>query len=121
MTQLTTQHLKRNINLPDKRTSLVLDAYHWVRMDHILDGESISLDMLVQDIEMRRSSLSLASACRIFILMYMNCQLEKADTQKMVHNLGADTISMMTEPDNLNAPTLFQALSLLGRYAAQSA
>ena len=127
MSQLASQQEKRNINLSDKRTSLVLDNYYWAQLDKILIRESLDLDMLIQEIEMRRSALSLAAACRIFILMYMNCRLEnsfnhvlnaplslaeRSDTQK--------SVLMMGEPEAFSPPDLFQALNLLSRYAAQA-
>lgn len=120
MTQSWQQHLKRNVNLQDKRTSLVLDAYHWARLDLILADESLHLDMLVQDIELRRGHLSLASACRIFILMYMNCKMEQLSARQALHHPGQDNMVMESGSDSFQPPALFQALSLLARYAGQS-
>ena len=134
---------KRNVKLSSKRTSLVLDNYHWAQLDQILTYESVGLDMLVQDIELRRGSISLASACRIFVLMYMTCRLETAANESLSSQVlkanaskgvpehapsdasgnapeDAFPILMLGVPEAAQPSALFQALSLLSRYVAQA-
>lgn len=127
MTQPISHFQKRNVKLSDKRTSLVLDSYHWAQLDQILINESVEFDMLIQDIELRRSNLSLASACRIFILMYMHYRLETranhlSQTQDWQTGTDEDATSMfmLGEPEAKQPSALFQALSLLSRYVAQA-
>lgn len=125
MAHIAAKQKKRNVNLPTKRTSLVLDSYYWAQIDMILAREALSLDMLIQEIELRRKPLSLAAASRLFVVMYMSCRLETQSAQAISNQasnmLDSEAIPMLGESGVKTPTDLFQALSLLGRYAAQAA
>lgn len=62
--------IKRNVKLPDRRTSVQLEAYVWQSIDAILSLESIKFSLLCAELDQRRKELKLASSIRLFALIY---------------------------------------------------
>ncbi len=64
---------KRNIQLPDRRTSIWLENYLWDQIDAILAMEQVPLPLLVSEIDQRRlPGQTLAQALRVFLPMYFD-------------------------------------------------
>ena len=62
--------IKRNVKLPDRRTSVQIEAYVWQSIDAILSLESIKFSLLCAELEQRGKELKLASSMRLFALIY---------------------------------------------------
>lgn len=62
--------IKRNLQLPDRRTSIQLEDYVWQSIDAILSLETISLSMLCAELDRNRREMKLASSMRLFALIY---------------------------------------------------
>lgn len=62
--------IKRNISLPDRRTSVQLEDYVWQSIDAILSMETITLPLLCAELDQRRGEVKLASSMRLFALIY---------------------------------------------------
>ena len=62
--------IKRNVKLPDRRTSVQLEAYVWQSIDAILPLETIKFSLLCAELDQRRKELKLASSIRLFALIY---------------------------------------------------
>jgi len=64
---------KRNIQLPDRRTSIRLENYLWHQIDAILAIEQVRLPLLISEIDQRRlPGQTLAQALRLFLPMYFD-------------------------------------------------
>ena len=70
MTIHTERLIKRNVSLPDRRTSVQLEDYVWQSIDAILSMETITLPLLCAELDQRRSAVKLASSMRLFALIY---------------------------------------------------
>ncbi len=90
--------IKRNVQLPDRRTSVQLESYIWQSIDAILSLEAISLSLLCAELDQRKADLKLAGSIRIFALIYfrtLSGQLsEQASESHMLHSrrLGISTV-----------------------------
>lgn len=62
--------IKRNISLPDRRTSVQLEDYVWQSIDAMLSMERITLPLLCAELDQRRGEVALASSVRLFALIY---------------------------------------------------
>ena len=62
--------IKRNVKLPDRRTSVQLEAYVWQSIDAILSLETIKFSLLCAELDQRKGELKLASSIRLFALIY---------------------------------------------------
>ena len=62
--------VKRNVKLPDRRTSVQLEAYVWQSIDAILSLLSIKFSQLCAELDQPRKELKLASSIRLFALIY---------------------------------------------------
>lgn len=64
---------KRNIQLPDRHTSIRLENYLWDQIDAILAMEQVPLPLLVSEIDQRRlPGQTLAQGLRLFLPMYFD-------------------------------------------------
>lgn len=70
MTIHTERLIKKNISLPDRRTSVQLEGYVWQSIDAILSMETITLPLLCAELDQRRGDVKLASSMRLFALIY---------------------------------------------------
>jgi predicted DNA-binding ribbon-helix-helix protein len=62
--------VKRNVKLPDRRTSVQLEAYVWQSIDAILSLESIKFSLSYTELDQRKKEIKLASSMRLFALTY---------------------------------------------------
>lgn len=64
---------KRNIQLPDRRTSIRLENYLWDQIDAILAMEQVPLPLVVSEIDQRRlPGQTQAQALRLFLPMFFD-------------------------------------------------
>ena len=70
MTIHTERLIKRNVSLPDRRTSVQLEDYVWQSIDAILSMETITLPLLCAELDQRLGAVKLASSMRLFALIY---------------------------------------------------
>jgi len=49
--------IKRNVKLPDRRTSVQLEAYVWQSIDAILSLETIKFSLLCAELDQRKGEL----------------------------------------------------------------
>lgn len=61
---------RRNVTVSGRRTSLSLEDSIWASLTEICDRERLSLPDLVTLVDQRRRDDSLASALRVFVLVY---------------------------------------------------
>jgi len=61
---------KRSINLAGHATSLALEPEFWAVLQRAATAEAISIAGLIQRIDAGRGERPLASACRVFALLY---------------------------------------------------
>ena len=61
---------RRNVTVSGRRTSLSLEDSIWTSLAEICDRERLSLPDLVTLVDQRRRDDSLASALRVFVLVY---------------------------------------------------
>ena len=70
MTIHTLRLIKRNVGLPDRRTSVQLEDYVWQFINAILSMETVTLPLLCAELDQRRGAVKLASSMRLFALVY---------------------------------------------------
>ena len=70
MTIHTERLIKRNVRLPDRRTSVQLEDYVWQSIDAILSMKTVTLPLLCAELDQRRGAVKLASSMRLFALIY---------------------------------------------------
>ena len=70
MTIHTLRLIKRNVGLPDWRTSVQLEDYVWQFINAILSMETVTLPLLCAELDQRRGAVKLASSMRLFALVY---------------------------------------------------
>ena len=119
----STSKQKRNITLPTRRTSVALDEYYWQSIDRITDRESISLNQLIHEIDLRRGRQSLAESCRLFATMYSDCLIEAQAAQDGSGNPYSDQkddqhIAMVAEPGGTRPTILLRAFMKLSQACA---
>jgi len=78
---------KRNIRLPNRRTSVQLEDYIWQSVDKVLSLETVSLSMLGAELDRRRGGISLASAIRLFTLIYFRIMAGSMNRELRDHNM----------------------------------
>ena len=61
---------KRSFTLAGHRTSVALEAEFWQALEEIAADRGLSLAALIGDIDQKRSSANLASACRTTVLQF---------------------------------------------------
>ena len=66
----TGRYLKRNVCVGFRRTTIVLEAYVWDRIDSMLDREGVSLDNFCADVDDTHLHASMASSARLVALAY---------------------------------------------------
>ena len=114
---------KRNITLPTRRTSVALDEYYWQSIDRITDRESISLNQLIHEIDLRRGRQSLAESSRLFATMYSDCLVEAQTAQDASgdpfgNQKDDQQIAMVAEPGRSRPPILLRAFMKLSQACA---
>ena len=123
MLKHSTSKQKRNISLPTRRTSVALDDYYWQSIDRITDRESISLNQLIHEIDLRRGRQSLAESCRLFATMYSDCLLEAQSAQNGSGDPFGDQrddqqIAILAEPGGTRPTILLRAFMKLSQACA---
>ena len=66
----SSRRIRRNVKVSGRRTSVSLEIAVWDALAEICGREQIPLDLLCDAVEGRRGGASLASALRIFSLVY---------------------------------------------------
>lgn len=66
----SSRRIRRNVKVSGRRTSVSLEVAVWDALAEICAREDMTIDLLCDAIEVRRRSASLASALRIFALVY---------------------------------------------------
>ncbi|KZC97013.1 hypothetical protein AUP43_15235 [Oceanibaculum pacificum] len=66
----SSRRIRRNVKVSGRRTSVSLEVAVWDALAEICTREDMTIDLLCDAIEARRRSASLASALRIFALVY---------------------------------------------------
>ena len=65
--------IKRSLTLSGHKTSIALENEFWIALEVISKNKNIEIDKLIEKIDKKERSGSLASAIRVFILKkYMN-------------------------------------------------
>lgn len=102
--------VKRNVKLPDRRTSVQLEAYVWQSIDAILSLESIKFSLLCAELDQRRKELKLASSIRLFALIYYRT------LSNHFHNEIGDG-NMLQSPKSDNFNCFLTSLQQFSQYA----
>ena len=66
----TGRRMKRNVQVGDRRTTIVMEAYVWDCIDSMLHREDVTLDAFCNMIKGVRRSSSMASSARLIVLAY---------------------------------------------------
>ena len=65
--------IKKSLILSGHKTSIALEKEFWIALEEISKRQNIDIDKLIEKIDKKERSGSLASAIRVFILKkYMN-------------------------------------------------
>jgi predicted DNA-binding ribbon-helix-helix protein len=110
MLNQTDMLIKRNLRLPDRRTSVQLEAYVWHSIDAILLLESINLCLLIAEIDQRRGPMKLASSIRLFALIYYRTLTDSMQASRTEKN-------MLYSPQTEYVSCFLRALQQFSRYA----
>ena len=74
--------LRRNVTVGSRRTSVSLESHVWEGLREICQREAICLDTLCTEVYRQRQRSSMASALRVFLLLYFRSLAETRERQQ---------------------------------------
>ena len=75
-------HLRKNVFVGPRRTSVSLEIQVWDALDDVCFREEVTLDEICSDINRRRLSSSMSSSLRMFLLIYYRYMAEVLQRQR---------------------------------------
>ena len=72
----------RNVTVGNKRTSMRLEPQMWDSLEKIARNEGVTINSLCTQIDLRRGSVGLTSATRVFIISYFRHLLRQHELER---------------------------------------